>query len=47
MCCFCRFVVGEAMAAIIIAEAVTDKFGNDAMVDVLSAMKAYKARVQE
>lgn len=40
-------VVGEAMAAIVIAEAVTDKFGNDAMVDVLSAMKAYKARVQE
>ena len=40
-------VVGEAMAAIVIAEAVTDKFGNDAKVDVLSAMKAYKARVQE
>lgn len=40
-------VVGEAMAAIVIAEAVTDKFGNDAMVDVLSAMKAYKARVEE
>ena len=40
-------VVGEAMAAIVIGEAVTDKFGNDAMVDVLSAMKAYKARVQE
>ncbi|MEE1361764.1 MAG: chorismate synthase [Selenomonadaceae bacterium] len=40
-------VVGEAMAAIVITEAVTDKFGNDAMVDVLSAMKAYKARVQE
>ena len=40
-------VVGEAMAAIVIAEAVTDKFVNDAMVDVLSAMKAYKARVQE
>ena len=40
-------VVGEAMAAIVIAEAVTDKFGHDAMVDVLSAMKAYKARVQE
>lgn len=38
-------VVGEAMAAIVIAEALTDKFGNDAMVDLLSAMKAYKERV--
>ena len=39
-------VVGEAMAAIVIAEALTDKFGNDAMVDLLAAMQAYKARVQ-
>ena len=39
-------VVGEAMAAIVIAEALTDKFGNDAMVDLLAAMHAYKARVQ-
>ena len=39
-------VVGEAMAAIGIGEALTDKFGNDAMVDLLAAMQAYKARVQ-
>ncbi|MDD6218417.1 MAG: chorismate synthase [Selenomonadaceae bacterium] len=39
-------VVGEAMAAIVIVEALTDKFGNDAMVDLLAAMQAYKARVQ-
>ncbi|MCI6869446.1 MAG: chorismate synthase [Selenomonadales bacterium] len=39
-------VVGEAMAAIVIAEALTDKFGNDAMVDLLAAMQAYIARVQ-
>lgn len=40
-------VVGEAMAAIVIAEAVTDKFGNDAMIDLLAAMKAYKERVEQ
>lgn len=39
-------VVGEAMAAYVIAEAVIDKFGGDAMVDVLAAMEAYKKRVQ-
>lgn len=39
-------VVGEAMTAYVIAEAVLDKFGGDAMCDLLSAMEAYKARVQ-
>ena len=39
-------VVGEAMTAFVLAEAVADKFGSDAMVDVLAAIEAYKARVQ-
>lgn len=39
-------VVGEAMAAIVIAGAVLDKFGGDAMCDLLSALEAYRARVQ-
>lgn len=39
-------VVGEAMTAFVIAEAVLDKFGADAMCDLLAAMNAYKARVQ-
>ena len=32
--------------AFVLAEAVVDKFGSDAMVDVLAAIDAYKARVQ-
>ena len=40
-------VVGEAMTAFVMAEAVLEKFGSDAMVDLLAAMAAYKARVQE
>ena len=39
-------VVGEAMMAFVLAEAVVDKFGSDAMVDVLAAIETYKARVQ-
>ena len=39
-------VVGEAMVAFVIAEAVLDKFGGDAMCDLVAAMDAYKARVQ-
>ena len=38
-------VVGEAMAAFVIARAVVEKFGGDAMTDLLSAMNAYKARL--
>ena len=34
------------MVAIVIAEAVLDKFGGDAMVDLLSSMNNYKNRVQ-
>ena len=39
-------VVGEAMVAVVITEAVLDKFGGDAMVDLLSSMNNYKNRVQ-
>lgn len=38
-------VVGEAMTAIVMAEAVLDKFGGDAMCDLQSALAAYRARV--
>ncbi len=39
-------VVGEAMTAIVITEAMLDKFGSDAMVDVLNNLTNYKQRVQ-
>lgn len=39
-------VVGEAMTAIVIAEAMLDKFGGDAMCDVLTNLENYKSRVQ-
>lgn len=39
-------VVGEAMAAIVMTEAMLDKFGGDAMVDLLAALEAYRVRVQ-
>lgn len=38
-------VVGEAMAAFVMAEAICDKFGSDAMVDVKDAIKRYKQRI--
>lgn len=40
-------VVGEAMTAFVMAEAVCDKFGSDAMVDVQSALKNYKDRIRK
>ncbi len=39
-------VVGEAMTALILAEAVTDKFGGDALCDTLTAMKIYDERIK-
>ena len=39
-------VVGEAMTAIAVAEAVREKFGGDAMIDVLAAVKNYLARLE-
>ena len=39
-------VVGEAMTALVVAAAVTEKFGGDSMRDVLDAVKAYRERVE-
>lgn len=38
-------VVGEAMLAFVIAEAVCDKFGSDAMVDVVNSINGYNQRI--
>lgn len=40
-------VVGEGMVAFVIAQAVIDKFGGDAMVDVEAFMKSYNERLLE
>ena len=37
-------VVGEAMVAIILAEAVLEKFGGDSMNEVLDNLRSYRAR---
>ena len=38
-------VVGEAMAAIIFADAMTEKFGGDALCDTLQNLKNYRSRI--
>ena len=38
-------VVGEAMAAIVIADAIIDKFGSDALCDTLQNLKNYRERI--
>ena len=38
-------VVGEAMVAFVIAQAVCEKFGSDAMVDLKAAITAYNQRI--
>ena len=40
-------VVGEAMTAFVMAQALCEKFGSDAMVDVLAAFEAYGKRVRD
>ena len=40
-------VVGEAMTALMIAAAVTEKFGCDAMSDILEAVRAYRESVEK
>lgn len=40
-------VVGEGMVMLVLADAVLDKFGGDAMRDVAAAVKHYEARVTE
>jgi chorismate synthase len=39
-------VVAEAMAALVLANAVQDKFGGDSMVDMLQSVRAYKRRLR-
>ena len=39
-------VVGEAMTALTLAEAILDKFGGDALADTLAAVNAYRERVK-
>ena len=38
-------VVGEAMTAFVMAEAICDKFGSDAMADVKDAIERYRQRI--
>lgn len=38
-------VVGESMMAFVMAEAICDKFGSDAMVDVKASLEAYRKRI--
>ena len=40
-------VVGEAMAAIVTADAIVDKFGGDALIDTLANLKHYRERLTE
>jgi chorismate synthase len=40
-------VVGEAMVAVVLADAVLEKFGGDAMEDITAAYAAYRSRLQE
>ena len=40
-------VVGEAMTAFVIAQAIVEKFGGDAMVDVRTALSDYNERVEK
>ena len=41
------FLLPLAMVAFVLAQAVIEKFGGDAMTDVLAAVNAYKKRVEE
>ena len=38
---------GEAMTAFVITQAIVEKFGGDAMVDVRTALSAYNERVEK
>lgn len=44
---FAAEVVGEAMAALVMADAVTEKFGGDALCDTLQNLKNYRARLEK
>jgi chorismate synthase len=38
-------VVGEAMMALVLADAVLEKFGGDSLGDIQAAVSAYRARI--
>ncbi len=40
-------VVGEAMAALVMAEVIVEKFGGDALCDTLNNLKNYRGRLQK
>ncbi len=40
-------VVGESMVALVLADAVLEKFGSDSLADILSALDSYRARINE
>ena len=40
-------VVGEAMAALVTADAIVEKFGGDALCDTLANLKNYRARLEK
>jgi len=40
-------VVGEAMAAFVVAQALCEKFGSDALGDVQAALSAYHERLRK
>ena len=44
---FAAEVVGEAMAAIVMADAVTEKFGSDALTDTLQSLQNYRERLKK
>jgi chorismate synthase len=38
-------VVGEAMVALVLADAILEKFGSDNLPDIKAAMEVYRARI--
>ena len=40
-------VVGEAMVAVVLAEALLDKFGHDTMTDIRASHDAYRQRLRD
>ena len=40
-------VVGEAMVAVVLAEALLDKFGHDNMTDIRASHDAYRQRLRD
>jgi len=40
-------VVGEAMVALVLADALTEKFGGDSVAELLQAMRAWTTTIRE